>query len=338
MKPRSRSTTAVTVEAYAHALTTGAEYVEFDIRRTGDGELAVFHDACTRHGETVAVISYARLCEQSGYEVPKAPDVMRLIAGKRGHLDLKDTGGEGEIVELAQAILGPGRFIVTTLEDPSVAAVRTRFPEVPTALWLGRGLNAASWPEQAAVRRSELFPMARVRACGADWVAVNRQLARAGVVARCHRAGIKTMVWTVDERYREIGRWLADPRVDVLITNRPEYTVRARARRVRGNRPRQGRRDAPLFETRCRPRLPRSAAGPARTRTRTAAPPARRELHRPGFHAARHPPDEMANRWYFRRLDDGERPRWDPFVTPPSLVSSDPSSSCAVSTSGNGRA
>jgi glycerophosphoryl diester phosphodiesterase len=37
-----------TIEAYARALETGAEYVEFDIRRTADGELAAFHDPRTR--------------------------------------------------------------------------------------------------------------------------------------------------------------------------------------------------------------------------------------------------------------------------------------------------
>lgn len=41
---------AGTLDAYARALETGAEYVEFDIRRTADGELAAFHDACTRRG------------------------------------------------------------------------------------------------------------------------------------------------------------------------------------------------------------------------------------------------------------------------------------------------
>jgi glycerophosphoryl diester phosphodiesterase len=218
-----------TIAAYEQALTTGAEYVEFDIRRTGDGQLAVYHDACTRQGEALAAISHAQLCERAGYEVPTVPDAMRLIAGKAiGHLDVKDLGGEQQIIELAQDILGPGNFIVTTLEDPSVAAVKARFPEVPTALSLGRGLARASWSQQARIRRSELCPMARLKACGADWVAVNRQLARAGVVAQCHRAGIRTMVWTVDDD-REIRRWLADPRVDVLITNRPEYAVAARA-------------------------------------------------------------------------------------------------------------
>jgi Glycerophosphoryl diester phosphodiesterase family len=38
---------AGTIDAYVHALETGAEYVEFDIRRTSDGELAAFHDAHT---------------------------------------------------------------------------------------------------------------------------------------------------------------------------------------------------------------------------------------------------------------------------------------------------
>jgi glycerophosphoryl diester phosphodiesterase family protein len=73
---------AGTIEAYARALETGAEYVEFDIRRTADGELAAFHDARTRQGEALAAISYARLCQLAGYEVPRVADVMALIAGK----------------------------------------------------------------------------------------------------------------------------------------------------------------------------------------------------------------------------------------------------------------
>jgi glycerophosphoryl diester phosphodiesterase len=57
---------AGTIDAYVHALKTGAEDVEFDIRRTADGELAAFHAARTRRGETLAGISYARLCEAAG--------------------------------------------------------------------------------------------------------------------------------------------------------------------------------------------------------------------------------------------------------------------------------
>jgi glycerophosphoryl diester phosphodiesterase len=218
-----------TIEAFAKATETGAEYVEFDIRRTADGELAAYHDARTRQGDPLAAISYSRLCELAGYPVPRVADVMATIAGKAtGHLDLKDTGGEEKVVEMALDILGPGNFVVTTLEDRSVAAVKERFPTVPAALSLGRDLDEVPRGRWGATRLSELLPMRRIRACRADWVAVHRRLAAGGVLAQCHRAGIKAMVWTVDDD-AEIRRWLTDQRVTVLITNRPADAVALRA-------------------------------------------------------------------------------------------------------------
>jgi glycerophosphoryl diester phosphodiesterase len=218
-----------TLEAYAHAADTGAEYVEFDIRPTGDGELVVFHDSHTRQGDALTATSYTRICELAGFEVPRVADVMRLIAGKAiGHLDLKTIGGEEKVVEMALDILGPGNFVVTSLEDESVAAIKARFPEVPAALSLGRNLTTVPRWKWAQIRLSELFPMRRIRACSADWAAVNRQLAAAGVLAQCHRNAITAMIWTVNED-KEIMRWLTDSRVTVLITDRPAHAVALRA-------------------------------------------------------------------------------------------------------------
>lgn len=218
-----------TLEAYAHAAETGADYVEFDIRPTGDGELVVFHDPYLPQGEALAATSYARTCALAGYEVPRVADVMKLIAGKAaGHLDLKAAGGEVAIIELALDILGPGNFIATTLEDKSVAAIKARFPQVSTALSLGRNLKMVPRSQWARTRLSELFPLRRIRACGADRAAVNWQLAAAGVLGQCHRKGISTLVWTVDED-KQLRRWLADSRVAVLVTNRPAQAVALRA-------------------------------------------------------------------------------------------------------------
>jgi glycerophosphoryl diester phosphodiesterase len=154
---------AGTIDAYVHALETGAEYVEFDIRRTSDGELAAFHDARTRQGDVLSAISYARLCHVAGYEVPRA--------------------------------------------------VKARFPEVPAALSLGRDLAEVPRTRWAATRYGELWPMRRLRACRADWVALNHRLAGAGVLAQCHRTGLKTMIWTVDDD-AGIRHWLHRPAGD----------------------------------------------------------------------------------------------------------------------------
>jgi len=76
-----------TYEAYRSALAAGAEYVEFDVRRTLDGTLVAFHRARLGWarpgwGRAVAAVSYARLCDLAGYEVPRMAELMQLLAGQ----------------------------------------------------------------------------------------------------------------------------------------------------------------------------------------------------------------------------------------------------------------
>ncbi|GAA1967305.1 glycerophosphodiester phosphodiesterase [Amycolatopsis minnesotensis] len=209
-----------TAEAYQSSVETGAEYVELDIRRTADGRLVVYHD-------DFGDLTYAGLCERVGYEPPLLREVFGLLAGHAiAHLDLKEIGDEHEIVELAKELLGD-RFVVTSLEDVSIARVSRDFPEVRTALSLGRNLDGSPWWHRARVRLTELFPARRLKACGAGGVAVHQRIARAGVLAQCARAGRFAMVWTVDDD-ESLRRFLADARVDVLITNRPRHAVELR--------------------------------------------------------------------------------------------------------------
>ena len=219
---------APTLETFRNAVATGADYVELDIRRTADGTLVSFHDALAPGGEPLSAVGYARLCDLAGYQVLTVADVLATITGRaRGHLDLKDTGGEDEVVRLALDVLGPGQFIITTLEDGSAAAIRSRFPsadDVPVALSLGRDLAGASRARWLRTRLSELRPLPRLRACGAEWVAAEHRLARAGVLRQCHRHHVKVMVWTVNSE-RELRYWLGDDRADVVITDRPTVAI-----------------------------------------------------------------------------------------------------------------
>jgi glycerophosphoryl diester phosphodiesterase len=219
-----------TYEAYESALLSGAEYAEFDIRKTGDGVLVVYHDEHADHtGPAVARLSYEELCDHLGYRVPKVLDVMNLLAGKMiGHLDLKEIGYEEEVVSAAIDAFGMDNFIATTLEDISIENIKRMFPKVKTALSLGRDLKEFPRSQWAGIRRGELFPISRLRGSGSDWVAVNHKLGRLGVIKACKRNAIGIMVWTVDSD-ELIDHFLRDERVDVLITNRPEYAVKRRA-------------------------------------------------------------------------------------------------------------
>ena len=104
-----------TLRAYESAVSIGAEYVEFDIRRTRDGRFVVFHDPVIE-GRQVNELTFDELCTAAGYRVPRVREVMELIAGKAiGHLDLKEIGHEAEIIGLALRLLGPGNFVATLL-------------------------------------------------------------------------------------------------------------------------------------------------------------------------------------------------------------------------------
>jgi glycerophosphoryl diester phosphodiesterase len=221
-----------TMESCRAAVATGADYVEVDIRRTADDELVAFHDAEVR-GRPLSTLDHAQLCDLAGYPVPRVGDALDTLAGRaRGHLDLKETGYEDRVVRLALDTFGPGQFVITTSEDVSVAAIRSRFPvpgQVPAALSLGVGLRGAPPAEVLRTRLSELRPFPRLRACGADWVALNYRLAMTGLARQCRRRGLRVMVWTVDSE-PGIRYWLGGQRTDVLITGHPARAIAVRDR------------------------------------------------------------------------------------------------------------
>jgi glycerophosphoryl diester phosphodiesterase len=209
-----------TPEAYEAAAAAGTDYVEIDVRRTGDGELVAHRDDRVR-GLWLAQTSYRDLGAAAGRAVPRLRDVLTVIAGRAAaHLDLKEAGCERAAVAMATDVLDTSEVVVTTRSPESIAIVKREFAGVRAALSLGR-----EWYQPAGVR--DVLPLRRLRACGADWVAINYRLARLGVLGRCARHGFRTMIWTVNADPL-MRRFLADPRVAVLITDRPHRAAQLR--------------------------------------------------------------------------------------------------------------
>jgi len=219
-----------TYEAYRGALEAGAEYVEFDVRRTADGTLVAFHRARLSWGRAVAALSYAKLCDLAGYEVPRVTELMELLAGRAvGHVDLKETGCADVIVRHAVEALGPDGVIVTTGEGAVAAVLKRRFSAVPVGLSIGGDMGEAVAFSARRLRAPGLSRLDRVVASRADVAVVHHRLARTSVLAECRRRGIRTMVWTVNGDQALTG-WLASPYVDVLVTDRPARAIALRRR------------------------------------------------------------------------------------------------------------
>jgi glycerophosphoryl diester phosphodiesterase len=215
-------------EHYRRSIALGVDFVEIDVRRTSDGVYVNFHDDDAPSGRAVRELSYVALKDELGDDLLKVDEVMEMVDGKVGlHVDVKEEGDESALVRLIQAGCAHSE-VVFTGPDASILAIKEEFPGVGAGLSLGEDLTGAWPPRYVRVRLSELFPARRLRRCHADFAATNQRLATIWVLDYCARAHMPAWVWTVDDD-AGIASFMHDPRVAVLITNRPDVAMRIRS-------------------------------------------------------------------------------------------------------------
>jgi glycerophosphoryl diester phosphodiesterase len=217
-----------TYAAYEAAVATGADYVEFDARRTADGVLVACHRAQFGPGRAVAAISYAQLCRLAGHEVPRIGELLRLLAGRAAaHVDLKDSAAADDVAAEVLRVLPPADAVMTTRDQAAVRALKADHPDLPVGLTVGGDLAETLRFTAARAAAPGLSRLQAVIATGADVAVLHYRAARPAVVADCRRRGIGVMVWTVNTD-DALTRWLHRD-IDVLVTDRP-----ARALALRG--------------------------------------------------------------------------------------------------------
>lgn len=212
-------------ERYDRAIRIGVDYVELDVRRTADGIYVNYHDDVTPSNRPTGSLSFNDLKAELGAELLTLDEVLVLVADRAGlHVDMKEPGFEAEIVR-AVIVRNPRKgLVVTTGDVESIRTIKAQFPSVRAGLTLGTDMRSARALATFSERWSELFPGARLQRSRADFVAAHQQLARIRLLAYCARRRMDAWVWTVDEE-REIARFMADRRVAVLITNRPDVAM-----------------------------------------------------------------------------------------------------------------
>lgn len=214
-------------DRYSRAISMGVDYVEIDVRRSADGVYVNYHDERTPSGRTVRELSYTALKQELDAALLKVDQVMELVDGQVGlHVDVKEVGDEAAVVRLIQSGCAHSPIVFTGADD-SIRAIKETFPTVCAGLTLGEDLEGAPPWRYLRVRLSELFPGVRLRRCHADFTAVHQRLAGIRVLDYCTRKHMPAWVWTVDEELN-IARFMHDPRVAVLITNRPDIALRFR--------------------------------------------------------------------------------------------------------------
>jgi glycerophosphoryl diester phosphodiesterase len=209
-----------TIAAFTNAIDVGADMVEFDVRRTRDGELIAFHDPYVA-GTAIGDLSRDEIEAAAGVRPPLVAEVLKECAGRiKLDVELKEDGYVGDVVELLRAGFDPGQLVVTSFLPAVVAQVKDAFPEARTGLLIGDGGPLTDLP----ARLRELYPVRLAREVRADYLAPHYLLAGFGVLRRAAAAGLPCLLWTVNDPAL-IARYAADDRVAAIITDEAAKAV-----------------------------------------------------------------------------------------------------------------
>jgi glycerophosphoryl diester phosphodiesterase len=203
-----------TLEAFTNAIDVGADMIEFDVRRTRDGELIAFHDAAVG-GTLVRDLTRDGIEAATGVRPPLLAEVLLACAGRiRLDVELKEDGYVPEVMAALRAGFDSDQVIVTSFLPAVLAQAKDAFPEVKTGLLAG---DSGPWSDLPAWLGG-FFPVRVARRVRADYLAPHYGFATLGIVRRAAAAGLPCLLWTVNSPAL-IRRYAADPRIAAIITD-----------------------------------------------------------------------------------------------------------------------
>lgn len=209
-----------TFEAFSRSYALGVRYLETDVRRTDDGQLVAFHDArlerVTSGRGLVADRTLAQLTAlpvQRGGPIVSMDDLLVAFPDACFTIDVKEPGCVPVLVDLLRDTGTAHRVCVAGARSGWLRELAEDVgPDLSTALpWralahLASGRGRASYGDASFAH----VPLRLGRV----------PVFRDDLVARAHDAGLRVLVWTVNDS--DTMHRLLDHGVDGIITDRPD--------------------------------------------------------------------------------------------------------------------
>jgi glycerophosphoryl diester phosphodiesterase len=212
-----------TIESFERAIDFNADMIEFDIRRTADGVLIIFHDPfITNNGSNILLrdLSFSELqsiANQNGFKIPSVKDLFETFADRTGFdIEFKEEGCEEETLYYVQKHDCADNCIITSFNEAVIRKVQEKCPKIQAGLLIenseklcGKNLSSLS----IVCPHKELF--LKNRSFFTEWKTAEKHIA----------------VWTVDEQ-SQLELFFDDPLIDYIITNRCDKALELQKNRL----------------------------------------------------------------------------------------------------------
>ncbi len=209
-----------TFAAFDHAIESGCDGFELDVRRTSDAVPVIWHDARV-HGHFISRHGFGSLrerCLMAGrlrrrrvIELCQLEEVLARYAHV-GWMDieLKVRGLEAQIAGLVRRYRPARGFVISSFRRPVLLDLHRIDPSLPLAYIFDRMPRAKVWSD---------LPI--------QFVKPSARLVTAARVRQFHAEGMKVLVWTVN--HGSAMRRLTDAGVDGMIGDDPVLLASGRS-------------------------------------------------------------------------------------------------------------
>ena len=207
-----------TLEAFQYAIEQKADYIEFDLHRTKDNIIVIFHDAFFK-GKLINNYVYSELLEASnkaGFKIPTFEETLKLAKGKiKCDIELKEAGYEKEILDLTLKYLNINEFIISSFIEESLGKMKELNPDIETGLIIGADIEE----NKLKTRLSEIFPSKQLKVAKANYLIAHNYFIDYFFITRFY-PNYKIWIWT-DKKPNKLKRYIDNKKIDGIIIDAP---------------------------------------------------------------------------------------------------------------------
>ncbi|MFX1389316.1 MAG: glycerophosphodiester phosphodiesterase [Promethearchaeota archaeon] len=211
-----------TLKAFKKAIELGADYIEFDVHKSLDGEIVIMHDAntfrTTGHNGEIKEMTLKELKKLDcggGQSIPTLSELVKIAKGKINlNCEVKATGLTEQLISILRENNLLSSTIISSFNHENLLKIQKLEPQIklaplePTIAW---GIdNDLSWKE--AIEKAKIN----------NFYAINPlfRLINQSVIDEVHKNDLKIFPWTVNSKSRILK--LINLGVDGIITNEVE--------------------------------------------------------------------------------------------------------------------